>query len=61
MIEPVIEANEKLTLFCSIDGLAVEHKVRYGQYDIVISYLFLKLKIILCHKNTDLSKVRFWF
>ncbi len=45
MVEPKIEANEKLTLFCSIDGLAVEHKVRYGQYDMKIKHFHPEYEI----------------
>ena len=45
MVEPVIETNEKLTLFCSIDGLAVEHKVRYGQYDMKIKHFHPEYEI----------------
>ena len=45
MLEPVTEANEKLTLFCSIDGLAVEHKVRYGQYDMKIKHFHPEYEI----------------
>lgn len=45
MLEPITEANEKLTLFCAIDGLAVEHKVRYGQYDMRVKHFHPEYEI----------------